>query len=126
WERMLQNKESESRWLLSVIRGARALIEGSATDLPGIQIISPSELVVELESPLAFFPAIISYAATSILPEGTGAIGATVREGAIGTGAFRVVSFEPGRRLELERNPYYRRADRPRGEGIVFHFGVSS
>lgn len=124
WERLLTNPESESRFVLSVIRGAQRLIDGTATDLAGFQIISPSEFVVELENPLPFFPAMISYAATAIVPEGTGAIGGTAREGAIGTGAFRVVSFEPGRRLELERNPFYRRADRPRSEGIVFHFGI--
>ena len=60
---------------------------------------------MDLEKPVPFFPAIISYAATAIVPEGTGAIGSTAREGAVGTGPFRVVSFEPGRRLELERNP---------------------
>ena len=124
WERLLQNKECESRWVLSDIRGARALIEGAATDLAGFQIVSPSEFVVELATPLPFFPAMISYAATAIVPEGTGTIGVSAREGAIGTGAYRVVSFEPGRRLELERNPFYRRTDRPRNEGIVFHFNV--
>ena len=86
--------------------------------------MSPTEFVVDLDKPVPFFPAMISYAATAILPEGTGAVGASLREGAVGTGAFRVVSFEPGRRLELERNPTYWRADRPRSDGMVFHFGI--
>ena len=124
WERLLCNRESESRWVLSIIRGAQKLIEGAATDLAGFHIVSPGEFVVELEKPVPFFPAMISYAATAIVPEGTGVIGATARTGAIGTGAFRVVNFESGRRLELERNPSYWRADRPRSEGIVFHFGI--
>jgi ABC-type transport system substrate-binding protein len=124
WERLLCNRESESRWVLSIIRGAQRLIEGAATDLAGFHIVSPGEFVVELEKPVPFFPAMISYAATAIVPEGTGVIGTTARTGAIGTGAFRVVNFEPGRRLELERNPSYWRADRPRSEGIVFHFGI--
>src|SRR5207237_8552386 len=75
--------------------------------------------------PVASFPAIGSYSATAIVPEGTGVVGASWREGAIGTGAYRVVAFEPGRRLELERNPHYWRAGFPRNEGIVFRFGVS-
>ncbi len=124
WERLLQNKESESRWVLADIRGARAILEGAATDLAGFQIVSPTEFVVELTTPVPFFPAMISYAATAILPDGTRTIGGSAREGAIGTGAYRVVSFEPGRRVELERNPFYRRPDRPRNEGLVFHFGV--
>jgi ABC-type transport system substrate-binding protein len=124
WERLLLNRESESRWVLSVIQGARKLLEGKGTDLSGFHIVSPGEFFVDLEKPVPFFPAMISYAATAIVPEGTGAIGSNAREAAIGTGPYRVVSFEPGRRLELERNPNYWRAGRPRSEGIVFHFGV--
>ena len=48
-----------------------------------------------------------------------------MREGAIGTGPFRLVSFEAGRRLELERNPHYWREGYPKSEGVVFRFGVS-
>ncbi len=125
WERLLLNRESEIRWVLSVIQGAQRLLDGEATDLSGFHIVSPTEFYVDLDKPLPFFPAIISYAATAIVPEGTAAIGATAREGAIGTGPFRVVSFEPGRRLELERNPNYWRAGRPRSEGIVFHLGIT-
>ena len=124
WERLLLNSESESRWVLSVIQGADRLIGGKATDLAGFHIVSPTEFVVDLDKPVPFFPAMISYASTAILPEGTNSIGSSVRDGAVGTGPFRVVSFEPGRRVELERNPSYWRPDRPRGEGIVFHFGI--
>ena len=38
---------------------------------------------------------------------------------------FRVVAFDPGRRLELERNRIYWRKGCPRGEGLVYTFGVS-
>ena len=124
WERLLLNKESESRWVLGVIQGATRLLEGQATDLSGFHILSPGEFTVDLEKPVPFFPAMISYAATAIVPEGTAAIGKSPREDAIGTGPFRLVSFEPGRRLELERNPNYWRAGRPRSDGVVFHFGV--
>jgi peptide/nickel transport system substrate-binding protein len=43
----------------------------------------------------------------------------------VGTGPFRHVLFEPGRRLELERNPSYWREGWPRSEGLTFSFGVS-
>src|SRR5207248_3335672 len=125
WERLLSTRKSESRWVLSVIQGAQQLLDGQATDLTGFHIVSPAEFFVDLEKPIPFFPAMISYAAAAIVPEGTGAIGTTAREGAVGTGPFRVVSFEPGRRLELERNPHYWRPGHPRSEGIVFHFGIS-
>ena len=120
YERLLANRQSESRWFLSPVRGAKRMLDGEATDLDGFRIVSPSEFVIELENPVPFFPALISYAATAIVPEGTGSIGSTAREGAVGTGPFRVVGFEPGRRLELERNPHYWRAGYPKSEGIVF------
>ncbi|MGH9366584.1 MAG: ABC transporter substrate-binding protein, partial [Thermoanaerobaculia bacterium] len=124
WERLLLY-QAVNRWLLSPIRGAKRLLSGEATDLEGFHIVSPSEFFVDLEKPVAFFPAVISYTPTAILPEGTVAVGSSAREGAVGTGAFRVVSFEPGRRLELERNPHYWRESYPRCEGVVFRFGVS-
>jgi ABC-type transport system substrate-binding protein len=34
------------------------------------------------------------------------------------------VSFEPGKKLELERNPAYWREGHPKNEGVVFRFGV--
>ncbi len=125
YERLLANRESESRWFLSPVRGAKRVLSGEAADLEGFRIVSPSEFVIELEKPMSFFPALISYAATAIVPEGTRRVGNSMGEGAIGTGPFRVVSFEPGRRLELERNPHYWREGYPRSEGIVFRFGIS-
>jgi len=125
FERLLLNQQSSSRWLLSPIRGAQRLLDGAATDLEGFHIVSPTEFYIELEKPVSFFPALISYSAMAIVPEGTGVVGSSMREGAVGTGPFRVVGFEPGRRLELERNPQYWREGYPKSEGIIFRFGVS-
>ncbi|MFY9551068.1 MAG: ABC transporter substrate-binding protein, partial [Thermoanaerobaculia bacterium] len=124
WERLLLNP-SVNRWLLSTIRGAKRLLEGEAVDLEGFHIVSPTEFFIDLEKPVSFFPAVISYTPTAVVPEGIGAIGSSSREGAVGTGPFRLVRFEPGRRLELERNPHYWREGYPRSDGLVFRFGVS-
>ncbi len=124
YERLLGNRESDSRWQLSPIRGARRLLDGAGTDLEGFHIVSPSEFFIDLEEPVSFFPALISYQATAIVPEGTTHVGGSWREGAVGTGPFRVVAFEPGRRLELERNPNYWREHYPKSEAIVFRFAT--
>jgi ABC-type transport system substrate-binding protein/serine/threonine protein kinase len=124
WERLLMTP-TVNRWLLSPIRGAKRLIAGETTDLEGFHIVSPTEFYVDLEKPVAFFPAVVSYAPTAVVPEGTGAVGATSEEGVIGSGPFRLVSFEIGRRLELERNPGYWRDGYPRADGVVFRFGVT-
>ena len=125
YERLLQSRESVSRYQLSPIRGARRLLDGDATDLEGFHIVSPSEFFIDLEEPVSFFPALISYQACAIVPEGTTRFGGNWREGSIGTGPFRVAAFEPGKRLEIERNPTYWREGFPKSEAIVFRFGVS-
>jgi ABC-type transport system substrate-binding protein len=125
FERLLLNPQYWGRYLLSPIRGARRLLEGGATDLEGFHIVSPTEFFVDLEKPVSFFPAVVSFAAVAMLPEGTAAIGSSWRDGAVGTGPYRAVGFEPGRRLELERNPHYWRDGYPKNDGVVFRFGLS-
>ncbi len=124
WERLLTTS-SVNRWLLSPVRGARRILDGKTTDLEGFHIVSPTEFFVELETPVAFFPAVIAYSPAAVVPEGTATIGASVREGVVGTGPYRLVRFEPGKRLELERNPTYWREGYPKNDAIVFRFGVS-
>jgi ABC-type transport system substrate-binding protein len=123
FERMLQST-GESRWLFSPMRGAKALLNGEAGDLVGFRIHSAAEFSVELEEPVSFFPALLSNPVTSVILEGSEP-GAGGSAGWVGTGPFRVVAFEPGRRLELERNRTYWRREHPRSEGLVFSFGVS-
>jgi ABC-type transport system substrate-binding protein len=125
FERTLQNAKSQSRWLLSPVRGASALLAGTSSELAGFRIVSPSEFVLELEKPVSFFPAMLSYVGLSIVPEGTVRLGDHWSQGCAGTGPFRVVRFEPGRLLETERNPGYWREGFPKAETLVFRFGVS-
>jgi ABC-type transport system substrate-binding protein len=124
-ERMLQAAESEYRFLCSPILGAQAVIEGSSSDLAGFRIHSASEFTIELERPVSFFVGLLSHINVAIVPEGTTRIGNTSGDDAVGTGPYRVVRFEPGVRLELERNPTYWRRGLPRNERLVFHFGIS-
>ena len=76
-------------------------------------------------SPFLFFPALLSYNAAAIIPEGTRQFPGSWREGTVGTGPFRVQRFEPNRRLELEANPDYWRPGYPKSDGIVFLFQVT-
>jgi ABC-type oligopeptide transport system substrate-binding subunit len=125
FERLLQNPDSQCRWFYSSIRGAKALLNGEAHDLTGFRIHSASEFTIELDEPVSFFPAILSYHGAAIIPEGSDQSGDSWQEGCVATGPFRVVKFEPDRRLELERNKTYWRKSYPRSEGLVFNFGVS-
>ncbi len=125
FERLLQNRESDCRWFYSPIRGAKVLLNGEAGDLAGLRIHSAHEFTIELDEPVSFFPALLSYPGASIVPEGSEQMGGSSQEGCVGTGPFRVVKFEPGRRLELERSKTYWRQGYPRSEGVAFSFGVS-
>lgn len=112
--------------LLLPIRGARALREGQASGLAGFRIVSAEEIVIELENPLELFPALLAQSSLAIVQEGQAPVGTSWRDGLVGTGPFRVVRFVPGERVELERNPDFRRPDIPRSERLVFHLDVAS
>ena len=125
-ERLLLNKDNlSSRFIYSSIRGAKALLNGELLDLAGLRIHSAEEFTIELEEPMSLFPALLSYHAAAVIPEGSHKFGPSWQEGSVGTGPFRVVKFEPGVRLELERNKTYWRAGYPKSEGVTFNFGVS-
>jgi ABC-type transport system substrate-binding protein/serine/threonine protein kinase len=123
-EHLLLNGNPEG-WMYSMIRGAKDLLEGNALDLAGFQIQSNSEFTIELETPIAFFPALLANPLVAIVPEGSDRFGPSWKDGSVGTGAFRIIQFDSGRRLELERNPLYWRKNYPKSDGLVFNIGVS-
>jgi ABC-type transport system substrate-binding protein/serine/threonine protein kinase len=125
FERLLTNPESIGRHFYSVIRGAKALINGEQSDLSGFRIHASDEFTIELEEPIATFPALISYHVAAIVPEGSDKFGVSWKEGSVGTGAFRVAKFEPGVRVELERNKDYWRQGYPKVERLIFNLGVT-
>ena len=125
FEHLLHNQKSEMRSLLSPILGAKEILSGDRKELTGFRILSSQEFMIELDQPVSFFPAIVSYANTAIVPEGLEKFSGSWRDGFVGTGPYRVASFDPGRHVELEPNPFYWREGYPKNEGIIFTFGVS-
>ncbi len=125
FEHTLQNPTNPARWMLGSIRGAKALSDGETKELAGFKIISALDFVVELDQPLSFFPALLSYPATAIIPEGTRDISGNFLNQCIGTGPFRVARFEPGQLLDLEANPDYWRRGYPKSDRLVMNMGLS-
>lgn len=119
FEYLLQNRESESRWLFSSLRGAQAILAGNTNHLEGFHILSNQEFIIELDQPLAFFPVLMSHPSAGIIPEGMDQFVGTWREGCVGCGPFRITRFS-GSRIELEANPYYWRANYPKSDGLIF------
>ncbi len=124
FERLLQTRDSDLHFLLLPIRGARQLRDGGASHLAGLSILSATELVLELERPLPYFPALLTHPGVSVVPEGSRALAGSWRDGCVGSGPFRVVRLVPGERLELEKSPGYWRRAHPKSDRLVFHFGV--
>ena len=125
FERLLTNSNSPKRSMLQPILGARALMQGERSDLQGFRIESAREFTVELEDPVSFFPALLTFPSTAIVPEGLDRFGCSWKEGCVGTGPFRISRFMEGERLELDSNPYYWKSGLPKSDGLVFTFGVS-
>ena len=121
----MQNPDSQGKWILFSFRGAKALGNGEARELSGFKILSASEFIIDLEQPLSFFPSLLSYPSTAIIPEGAIDLSGASVEQCIGTGPFRVARFESGRILDLEANPDYWRKGFPKSDGLVVNMGIS-
>jgi ABC-type transport system substrate-binding protein len=125
FERILRSPHKDVLFLISPIRGAQDFRQERSQELAGFRILSATEFILELEEPLAFFPALMANRCASIVPEGSREFVSNWRSGCVGTGAFRVVSFAPGERIELERNPEYWRPGYPKSDRLIFHPGIT-
>ncbi len=126
FERLLRSPNPTAHRLLLGIRGARELRDGRAGSLAGLEVVADDELTIELERPLAFFPALLASPASAVVPRDVGEVGGDWRSGCAGTGPFRVRRFEPGARVELEANPGYWRPGLPRCARLVFELAMSA
>ena len=124
FERLLRRGPQWNEMLLGSVEGASEVFAQRSGELSGVQVISDEELVVSFKEPVSFFPAILTFPALAIVPEGTEEVAGTWRQSCVGSGPFRVSRFEPGRFFELEANPYYWREGLPRADGLMAWLGV--
>ena len=124
FERVLRRSHNEAPG--PPVYGTAGLARTGIGELTRLQIVSATEFVFELGEPLAIFPTLLSHPSFAIVPEDTETFDGRWREGAVGTGPFRIVRFEKGRRLDLEGNPDYWRGGFPRAQRLVFHCGKSA
>jgi len=111
-------------YLLNSVRGAADFRAARRGDLEGFQIESDRAFSIELEEPVAFFRAILSTPGLAIVPEGGQPFSGNWTNGCAGTGPFRLIRFEPGKLVDLERNPDYWRSGHPRIKRLSFHLGI--
>ena len=108
------------------LRGLTAFREGKTLSLAGLRLLSDHELVLELEQPMVYFPALLALPTAGIVAAGSKDFRGDWRSGTVGTGPFRVHRFEAGQSIELRAFHGYRRSGYPKCDGLRFELGVSS
>jgi peptide/nickel transport system substrate-binding protein/oligopeptide transport system substrate-binding protein len=92
-------------WVFEKIAGARDVIAGRATDMPGLRVLDDRTVEIRLDRPFAPFVYLMAYDAASVVPrEAADARGAFASH-PVGTGAFRFASWRRDDQLTLERFP---------------------
>ncbi|HET6681458.1 MAG TPA: ABC transporter substrate-binding protein [Gemmatimonadaceae bacterium] len=86
------------------IVGARAIAEGTATELTGVTVVDDSTLIIRLVEPLAFFPKLLAMPATSVVPD---SIPADFGEHPVGSGPWKLVEWRHDDYLKFARNDDY-------------------
>jgi peptide/nickel transport system substrate-binding protein len=81
-----------------------------------VQPRGPYAIEFSLMQPSAFMPNLLATFYPRMVPDGTTPAEADAK--AIGTGPFRLQSFQPGVELTVDRNPYYWQPGRPYLDGI--------
>jgi peptide/nickel transport system substrate-binding protein len=101
--------------------------KGDASSLlKDIQVVDKYTIRFLLNSPFPAFPAAIGSGyfgiASPAAIKAQGAKYGTAAGGAVGTGPFKFVSWQPGDRLTLEKSPTYWKKGLPKSDGVVFRF----
>lgn len=105
------NKDTASvnTWVCDFIVGAKAMMEGTATELEGVEIIDDYNFTITLEYPYTAFDTILAVSMLPIMPS-------EAREAAgdswgvstfVGSGQYMLDEFQPGVFLRMVKNPNY-------------------
>jgi oligopeptide transport system substrate-binding protein len=115
WKRMADRRTaSPGYWAFrGRIRGLDAFREASGRDdfdfdqpVEGLRAPDPHTLVVELTGPQPLFPWVLAMHSAAVVPrEAVEQYGERFGKHPVGTGPFRLVSWQPNYRLEFERHP---------------------
>lgn len=105
FERLLSPlTRSPQTWLLMPIVGAREFSRGLTDRIAGIQVLSPAQIQLSLETPFAPFLGFLGSPATAIVPANWDA---DLKQRPMGTGPWIFEFWEADRAIKLNRNPDY-------------------
>jgi ABC-type transport system substrate-binding protein/methyl-accepting chemotaxis protein len=118
FERLLNPAvRSPDRTLLEDIEGAAEYTAGTMREVSGIQVIDDGTLEIRLKEPKAFFLHLLALTPTAIAR-------LDMNGRLMGTGPFRLVSFQADR-IVMERNPHYYRSGLPLLDRLEFQLADS-
>ena len=107
-ERVLTSPASPFGSFLDDIEGAHAVLTGKARHCTGIRALDDTHLEIRMARPYAAFLYVLAMPfSTPERADHVAAAGDQIRSQPLGTGPFRLVRWDEGQRLILERNPYY-------------------
>lgn len=125
-ERMLHpDTHSPGAGYFSALEGFEAYRAGKAKHVKGLKALDRYTVELKLTRPdQSFIHVLAMRFAVPIPKEEVERLGKDFARRPVGTGAFRLVSWDPGVRLVLERNPHYFRAGLPHLDGVVFEEAI--
>jgi ABC-type transport system substrate-binding protein len=121
WMRVL-NPETASPGITFFfdIVGAQEYFQGEAEDVPGIRVLDPYTLQIELVAPKAYFQYIFALTFAMVVPhEIVEQYPQDFSHHAVGTGPFMLKTWVRDQYVEFVRNPDYWREDLPYLDGVT-------
>jgi len=117
---------SHGKWIMRNVKGATDVIEGRSKTAEGFSVVDRRIVEIILDSPLAFFPLLLSMPETAIVPveEMRDEERASLRP--TGAGAFEVVTAVDGDRVELKRHRAYHVPSKPNLDSLIFRLDYKS
>ncbi|HYF93859.1 MAG TPA: ABC transporter substrate-binding protein [Symbiobacteriaceae bacterium] len=109
FERMMTPAtKAQNTWVLEEIEGAKAMLEGKATEMSGIKIKDDLNFDIILARPFGPFLQNLATAPASIFPADViKEKGAQFGRAPIGSGPFKVAKWDANQQLVFEKNPSY-------------------
>lgn len=132
WRRALNPAlAADNAWYLFPVKNAEAYNAGKIKDATslGINATDDHTLVITLEHPVPYLPALVSLPAWfPINPRSLEKFGAMTQRGTkwtrpgnlVSNGAYQLATWVPDDRIVLDKNPHYRDASKAQLEHIVF------
>jgi peptide/nickel transport system substrate-binding protein/oligopeptide transport system substrate-binding protein len=111
-----------------IYQGSVDFANGKAKSVSGIQVLDPYTIRFVLTNPVAAFPYILAETFNMVVPKAvvTGESEQYFASHPVGTGPFKLVSWQKGVGLVLVRNPYYYHPGRPYLDKITVAVPVDS